>query len=335
MKRTAVVFTTKDKVDVIEEPVEALADDRILVETSRTLISTGTELICLGAKFAPGTHWAAWVKYPFRSGYLNAGRVLEVGKAVKDFKPGDRVACRWNHVSHFTYPAAQAMHIPDGVSDEDAAWFGLGKITQIGVRAADHKMGDVVAIVGLGLLGQLVTQYARIMGASQVIAIDMAPMRLEIAKKHGATHTLQMTAADALQPLKDITGGRGADIVYDITGFAPVFAQVLPLARNFSKVVLLGDTGTPQQQNLTHDIVTRGLRIVGAHDGHAGDPFPAPNFLWSGKEIYNLFFKYVERGQMRVSSLMTHRFKPQQAPEAFAMLQRERETAMGVGFEWK
>jgi threonine dehydrogenase-like Zn-dependent dehydrogenase len=126
---------------------------------------------------------------------------------------------------------------------------GLGKITQVGVRAAEHKMGDNVVLIGLGLLGQLVTQYVRLMGADKIIAIDTAPMRLEMAAKHGATHTLKMPVADALKPVMDILGGgRRADVVYDITGHAPVFAAALPLARNFGKVVILGDTGTPQQQ---------------------------------------------------------------------------------------
>lgn len=136
---------------------------------------------------------------------------------------------------------------------------GLGKITQVGVRAAQHVLGDTVVVIGLGLLGQLVVQYARLSGASEVIGIDTAPRRLEMAASHGATHTLNMTAEKAREAVFDLTGGRGADVVYDITGHPAVFATALPLARRFGTVVLLGDAGSPNLQTLTGDVVTRGL----------------------------------------------------------------------------
>src|SRR5205814_9512209 len=68
--------------------------------SSDLLISTGTELICLTHNFAPGTHWDAWVKYPFGTGYLNAGRVIAVGPEVTGWHVGDRVASRGQHSSH-------------------------------------------------------------------------------------------------------------------------------------------------------------------------------------------------------------------------------------------
>ncbi len=107
---------------------------------------------------------------------------------------------------------------------------GLGKITQVGVRAAEHKMGDVVVVVGLGLLGQLVTQYTRLLGASEVIAIDTSAKRLEFASMHGATATLKMTAAEALDHVKKLSNGQGADVVYEITGHPAVFATAFLVA---------------------------------------------------------------------------------------------------------
>ena len=211
---------------------------------------------------------------------------------------------------------------------------GLGKITQVGVRAAEHKMGDVVVIVGLGLLGQLVTQYTRLMGASEVIAIDTSAKRLEFASMHGATATLKMTAAEALEHVKKLSNGQGADVVYEITGHPAVFATALPLARRFGTLCLLGDAGSPHLQTLTPDIVTRGVKIVGAHDGHP--PAAHNDFVrWSAPEIYDLFMKYLSRKQLRLSDLVTSRFKPEQCKEAFTLLQTNRENEMGVVFEWK
>ena len=334
MKRRTIQFTAKDQIEVVEEAVPSPADGQVLVETTRSLISTGTELICLTRNFAEGTHWHAWVKYPFGTGYLNAGRVVEVGASVKDWKVGDRVASRGQHSSHVIVAAEKLVRIPENVSDEEGAWTGLGKITQVGVRTADQKLGDSVVVIGLGLLGQLVVQYARILGAGQVIAIDTAPKRLEMAAAHGATHTLNMTAGAALKNVEEITQGRRADVVYDVTGHAAVLATALPLARAFGTLLLLGDTGTPGNQTLTMDVVARGVRIVGAHDSHAPEE-PAADRRWTGKRMHELFLTYLSRGQMRVKDLITHRYKPEAAREAYSMLLRDRSEAMGVVFEWK
>src|SRR2546423_128246 len=108
MKRKSIVFTGKDQVQVIdEEQLPAPGPDDIQVQTTRTLISTGTEGIVLGRKFSPGTHYDTWVRYPFRPGYSHVGRVSAVGEGVSEFKIGDRVATRGSHSSQ---PQAKAIH---------------------------------------------------------------------------------------------------------------------------------------------------------------------------------------------------------------------------------
>jgi len=334
MNCNIVTFVAKDKVELREEPLAGLKPGEVLVESVRSLISTGTEMIVLTQNFEPGTHWAAWAVLPFRAGYSLVGTVSKIGQGVTRVKVGQRVATRYWHATHVVRPETEVIPIPDGVGDEEATWFGLGKIVQVGVRAAEHVMGDVVVVIGAGPLGQLVTQYARIMGASEVIVIDMAPKRLEWAAAHGATRTLNMPASAALEEVKKFSDGRGADVVYDVTGHPKVFASALPLARRFGRVVLLGDAGTPSQQTLTADVITRGLKIVGAHDGHPPET-SNDHVRWGTHQIYDLFFKYIERKQMKVQDLITHRFKPQQCQAAYDLLKTEREKAMGVIFEWK
>ncbi|HEX4125829.1 MAG TPA: zinc-binding dehydrogenase [Tepidisphaeraceae bacterium] len=331
--RKTVRFTGKEQLEFVAEPMPRPGPRQLLVQTTRTLISTGTEGIVFTRNFGPGTHWDNWVKYPFFPGYLSAGRVVEVGSEVMGWKVGDRVASRSTHTSHALVDAPTAMRIPEAVPDEDACWMGLGKIVQVGVRAAEHKLGDTVAVVGLGLLGQLVIQYSQLSGAENIIAIDTAPARLKLAATHGATHTLQTTAAEALSQVERITGGRRADIVYDVTGHPAVLAAALPLARRFGTLMLLGDAGTPSQQTITGDVVTRGVRILGAHDGHP-PTLPSAETRWSAVQMYELFLTYLARGQMRVHDLITHHYQPTHAAEAYAMLQRERLTAMGVEFDW-
>jgi 2-desacetyl-2-hydroxyethyl bacteriochlorophyllide A dehydrogenase len=254
MQSRNIVFVAENHVEVREEPVPEPGPDEALVQTHKTLISTGTEGIALGRLFESGTHWDNWVKFPFAPGYSLAGRVRAVGSQVTDVRPGERVAIRAKHREYVVAKAGSLHRIPDAVTDEDATWLGLASIVQNGVRRAQHELGDNVVVVGVGLLGQLVVQYTRLLGARQIIAIDPWAKRVEMARAHGATHGLALPVERAREQVLHLTGG-GADVVYDVTGNALVLEHALPLVRRFGRLLLLGDTGTPSQQRLTRDVV--------------------------------------------------------------------------------
>ena len=247
MNGTAVVFTAKDKVEVQSLPVADLKPNEVLVQTHCTLISTGTECIVLGQKFEPGTHWAAWGVFPFHPGYSNVGQVVKIGAEVKDLKAGDRVFSRTHHKQYVVVKEEMAVKVPEGVSDEEATLTGIGKIVQHGMRRAQIQLGDTVVIIGAGLLGQFATQYARMGGAGDVIVIDPVAKRMDMAKAHGATHTLAMTVDQAYEKIKEITQGWMADVVSSTSPASPgVFTVgILKLPRRFGKVGVIGDTGTP------------------------------------------------------------------------------------------
>ncbi len=333
MESLNVIFTGPGQVELERRAVAPPGPGQALVETRRSLISTGTELICLHRRFEPGSHWDRWVQYPFSPGYSNVGVVREVGAGVEALRPGDRVASRAPHRSFVTVNAASALKLPEAVSDEEGIWFGLACIVQNGVRRAEHKLGDAVVVVGLGILGQLVTQYTRLLGAREVIAIDTAPARLAMATAHGATHALELPVGEARAEVERLTAGRGADVVYDVTGHPAVLPAALPLARRFGTLLLLGDAGAPSEQRLTLDVVTRGVRIVGAHDNNP--PATATDHAWwTHANMACLFFSYLARGQMRVCDLVTHRFPAHEAAAAYELLSRDRASAMGVVLEW-
>lgn len=333
MKSLDIFFLAKDTVAVQAQPVPELNAGEILVRLEYSLISTGTECICLQRNFAPGTHWDKWVQYPYRPGYSAAGIVAEAAVDVTSVSVGDRVAIPVKHGQYAVLDADRAVKIPDAVSHEAAAWFNLACIAQNAVRRAEHRLGDDVVIIGAGILGQLVVQFVRLLGANRVIVIDTAPARLALAAAHGATHTLSIASADAEDAVASLTEGRLADVVYDITGNAAVLPTALPLARRFGKVLLLGDTGTPSDQRLTGDVIRRGVTIVGAHS--TNPPPTASDYAhWTHEHMTRLFFTYLERGEMQVEDLVTHRYDPRLAAEAYGMLTKDRSEAMGVLFDW-
>ncbi|GCE15296.1 zinc-dependent alcohol dehydrogenase [Tengunoibacter tsumagoiensis] len=328
-----IVFTGKDQVEVWSDEVGQPGPGKVLIKATKTLISTGTEMIALSRQFEPGSHWDSWVKYPFFPGYSMVGQVVAIGEGVEGIQEGERFALRRAHQEYVIADPDELYPVPQGIADEDAPWIGLATIVQNGVRRGDHRLGEQVVVIGLGLIGQLVVQYVRLTGARRVIAVDIAEERLAMASAHGATETLAMGVDEAREQILQLTEGKGADAVYDVTGSARVFHSSLGLLRRFGRLILLGDTGTPSAQSLTGDVVSKGLSILGAHDSNPPEQ-STDHAYWSKQRMASLFFSYVQRGDMHVSDLVTHRYSPLDAPAAYKMLSERRANAMGVILDW-
>jgi len=327
-----VVFVGPERVEVQPCPRPEPQSGQILVRTTRTIISVGTEMTILHGQFTPGSYWDRWVKFPLTPGYMNCGIVEAVGTDVSGLCVGDRVASEAGHASLALVAASSATVVPDGVSDEQAAFARVGLITQVGIRAAEPKPGDQVVVIGTGLLGQLVVQYARAMGAWKVIAVDSSAARLDLARRLGATDVVCGTAEQAVPKIMDLTGG-GADCVYDVTGHPLVLARALAMVRRFGTVVLLGDAAQTEGQSINQELLVRGVRLIGAHAHHP--PAESSDFnRWPVRRVQELFLWMLGTGTMRVTELITHRFPAADAPAAYAMLCNNRQSAMGVVLEW-
>lgn len=172
MKSATIVFTGQQKCEVVEEQVSNPSPHDVLVHTVVSLTSTGTESFCYRGVFDTGTGWSNWVNYPFYPGYSAVGEITEVGSNVSSLKVGDRVYTGANHKEYHLTRPENVVRLPDNVSCEAAAWSTLATITQTVVRRAEHAMGDTAVVIGLGPLGQLVTQYLRTIGLGDILVID-------------------------------------------------------------------------------------------------------------------------------------------------------------------
>ena len=329
MLTTTVVFPEKDLVEVRQVETDEVKPDQIMIETERSLVSTGTELRCLQQGFTPDApQWADWVHYPFNTGYCAAGTVIEAGKDVSRFKEGDRVAGFGSHRRHTVIDESYATKIPDDLSFDEGTWFALGAIVQYGFRLARPQLGETIVVVGLGNLGQLSARYARLGGAGELIAIDPAPTRLKLVE-NVATHCLACSVEEAVDSVSDITGGKMAEVLYEVTGHPPVFGPCQRLLAFNGRLVTLGDTGHPEQQGNTAELSLRNLTIIGANP-----EITAATSDWPHPRSGDAFFKFIQRGQMNVKELITHRFPVEQAPQVYDMLIRNRENTMGVLFTY-
>jgi 2-desacetyl-2-hydroxyethyl bacteriochlorophyllide A dehydrogenase len=322
-----VVFTGKQQVQLENFDVGEAGPGEVRVRMALSLMSTGTENIVFNRLFDPGTHWDNWVKYPFYPGYSAVGTVEAVGPDVKTLKVGDRVATRNSHASHSIRKETDCHLIPAEISFAEAVWFALAKITFQGARAADYKMGDSVLIIGAGPIGQMSVRWARAAGAQSIIVVDSIAGRLELASIGGATATISQPIAEAKEAVLQANRGELPRVVIDSTGAAPVFSAALGLAARYGTVVILGDTGTPSGQKLTGDVITRGLRIVGAHDGHNTEQ-------WNDGTIVPLFFSLAKTGRFSLAKLNSHTFRPEDCAEAYGVANRDRASTMGIIFAW-
>ncbi|MBU6334922.1 MAG: zinc-binding alcohol dehydrogenase [Chloroflexi bacterium] len=321
--------------EVIIRPAGAVAPaaDDVLVGLTTSLISTGTEVRCVLGDIDADTNWAEWVRYPFALGYSAAGRILAVGDAVRTLRVGQRVCGALAHRSQAIAAAGALTAIPDDISDTEAAWVVLARIAQVGVRRAALQLGERVVIIGAGIIGQLLTQFAALQGAAQVIVIDVAPRRLALALAHGATDALECDVADARPALQRCTAGALADVVFDATGEPAVLARATRLVRPLGRVVLIGDTTTPTRQTIGTRVVADSVAILGIHATMV--PAEATPFNpWTPHAMDALFFRYLQRGRMRVADLVTHRYAPDLAPVVYGQLLEDRREFGGVVFDW-
>jgi 2-desacetyl-2-hydroxyethyl bacteriochlorophyllide A dehydrogenase len=330
MKTKAISFPERLKAELVEIDLPKLTDNQVLVRCTVSHISTGTESFCFRGEFDEGTTWARWVKYPFSPGYSTVGEVIEAGSAVTMLKVGDRVQSSSTHAQYHVLNESSAQPIPDFISDEVAGWAILATTTQTALRRAQLVMGDTAVVIGLGPLGQLVTRYLRSVGLSKIIAVDTVAHRLELASSGGATAAYQGSAADAKEFVMDACDGQLADVVFDVTGHWAVLPLALPLARDFGKVVLLGDSPTPSKQHLTQDVLGRQVTLIGTHS----TKLPPDQAHWTIQKQIQLFYEYVSRGVFKTDGLITHRYRPDEAPEVYQKLQTDRTDTLGVLFDW-
>lgn len=323
------VFTGERQVSLenFALPTGPLKANEVRVRGLASLLSTGTETIVFARRFEANTGWDRWVNYPFYPGYSFVGEVEAIGSGVKMHRVGDRVGLRSAHASHHIAAEDQCVPVPKNLDLKQAVWFALAKICFMGAKAAQYKLGDSVLIIGAGPIGQMTVRWARAAGAETIVVLDRIEQRLDLARLGGATHVIAKPADQAAADVQAACHGEWPRVVVDSTGAAPVFAQALALVRKYGTLLVLGDTGMPSQQHLTHDVMLKGLTVVGAHDTHE-------NSEWHLQSICRLYFSLVQSGRFSLDRLTTHTYRPTQCMELYMHACDRREDTMGMMIDW-
>ena len=318
------------------EPFEevALGADEVRVRTLFSGISAGTELTqyrgtspFLDKRFDEarrlfvaddGPSWP----YPVRTlGYEEVGEIVEVGANVRDVAPGDRVFGTWNHRSHAVISAdyARDRAMPKDADPRIGIFSHIGAVALNGVHDAQIRIGDTVAIFGLGVPGQIVAQAARASGAT-VIGVDPDPHRRAKAESLGADHLLDPTATPIAETIKEMTAGRGADACIEVSGAPPALAEAIRSVAYSSRVVAMGFfQGEVAGLRLGEEYHHNRVQLICSQISGVA---PEASYRWTKPRLWRTAVELQHRGVLSLTPLITHSASFAEAPDLFARLDR-------------
>jgi len=366
------VFNSDGRITIEEVPAPICGDNEVLVQNKYSVISVGTEISSLkesgkgmvgiasrAIKNPDLVHKAIEMMkkegmsetlnvvkgQPIPLGYSSSGVVLEVGKEIADVAVGDRVACAGagiaNHAEIITVPRNLLCRIPENLDFDEAAFTTMGAIAMQGVRRAHPQFGDNVAVIGLGLLGQIACQILRAAGA-HVIGIDTMTDRMELAKELGIEICF-LAGKDAVDNVMAYTEGIGADsiIIYAASkGNGPV-NQAMRMARKKGKVVVVGAVGMEVERSPFYekeiDFLISCSYGPGRYDPiyeYKGVDYPIGYVRWTENRNMQEFLKMVSEKKICVKRMIDYVFSIEDAYNAYETL-NEKKRPLGVLFRYE
>lgn len=339
-----IIQDLKSGATILEEvPAPQVKAGYVLIQTTRTLVSLGTErmLVEFGkanlidkARQQPDrvkqvldkiktdgmmpTLEAVFNKLnqPLPLGYCNVGKVVAVGKGVTEFSVGDRVASNGNHAEFVCVPKNLVAKVPDNISDEEAAFTVIGSIGLEGVRLLQTQLGETIVVIGLGLIGLLAVQLLKANGC-KVIGVDFDQQKVDMASRMGVTAINPQSGTNAVSFVQDFTSGIGADgvLITASTDSDSVIHEACEMSRKRGRIVLVGVIGLNMRRD---DFYKKELSFQvscsygpGRYDEdyeNRGIDYPLPYVRWTEKRNFETILNLISSGSLDVRSLITETY---------------------------
>ncbi len=302
-------------------PIPEPADNEVVARTQVSLISRGSEM--------GGRYLREGLVDPQRMGYSTTGVIHRVGAGVSEFAAGDRVVVTAPHAEYTLQRVDYAgdfrvFQLHPDLSFEHGTFHPLATSSAGWTRAAGITPEDRVVVLGQGIVGNLVMQFARRYRPAQLIAVDALDLRLRIAQEVGAPEVVNASEEDPVAAVRRLTGGEGATIVMDCVGGRAglrSFVQAQDMVADGGLIQLIG---LYHEQPLDLDASKiMGKRLIGSYP-------PSTDRAEIGQEA----MAALAAGEVRVEPLITHRFEGRQAKEAFDLLHEHMDQALGVLLTW-
>lgn len=327
-----VMFPVPGRAELQSFPMpEIVKPTDILIETEYSIVSAGTELACRAGI-------EGWAPLPHCPGYGSIGRVIAHGPEAKNVTIGQRVLTFGKHAKH-ALTDHMAVPVPAGLNPATATFARMAAISIAASRVSDAELGDFVAVIGLGLVGNLSAQLFGLAGC-EVIAIDPSPRRREQAKACGIPHVLA-SGPDLQAKVAAITGGRMCAAVIEATGLSAVALDTAPkVAGVQAEIVLLGSPRAPHTAEVTAFLSGVHLALGAASvKGALEWRFPVlshPNGLYKHSIENNVqqLLRLLSRNKLSVEPLLTHLASPADCHAVYEGLATQKDIYTGVVFDW-
>lgn len=357
-------------VEVLDTPLPALSPEGVLVDIRASLLSAGTERskvqggrqnLLAKARSRPeqvkqvvdkvrrdGVAEALEavrlkLDQPQSLGYSAAGVVLAAGARVSGLVPGDRVACAGGgyavHAEVDHVPGNLCARVPEGVEFAQAAFGTVGSIALQGVRQADVRIGERVAVIGLGLVGQLTARILRAAGC-EVVGVDHAKDLVDLAVDAGIDRAYVRSELGAELP--EAAQDCDAVVITAATQSADPVELAARLCRDRGRVVVVGDVGmaVPRGPYYDKELDLRLSRSYGPgrYDRsyeERGIDYPIGYVRWTEQRNLGAFLEMLATGRVKVDDLISARYEVDRAPEAYERLLEEGGSPLGVLLEYE
>lgn len=336
MKCKQIVFTEKNKAELLTVDVNDPAPNEVMVETMVSTISCGTERANIIGDPNVNAFGASGVVFPRTSGYNSAGIVVKKGADVKSVDVGDRVVVYWGqHKSYNIVPEENVVKIDDdNISLETAAMSFISTFPMAAIRKTRIEMGESAIVMGLGILGMTAVKLLRTAGAVPIIAADPNPKRREIALKNGADYAFDPLCEDFADKVKKITGG-GVNVAIEVTGVGAGFNEALDCMAKFGRVALLGCT---RNSDFTVDYYKKihapGITVIGAHTMARPNNESRPGWFTHRDDI-KAVLKLCGGGRICLENLIEETHSPDECPEVYNRLVFDKDFPIVVQFDWR
>ena len=356
------------RTELAEVPAPGCRAGTLLIGTTRTLVSAGTErmLVDFGkanlldkARQQPDKVRMVLDKVktdglaptletvrnkldqPLALGYCQVGVVLELGAGVSGFAVDERVVSNGKHAEVVAASVNLCARVPDEVDDESAAFTVLAAIGLQGIRLVNPTLGECVAVTGLGLIGLLTVQLLRAQGC-RVLGIDFDPARLELARQFGAETVNPAAGEDVVSAAERFSRGRGMDavIITASTQSNEPVSQAARMCRKRGRIVLVGVTGLElsradfYEKELSFQVSCSygpGRYDPGYEEG--GRDYPVGFVRWTEQRNFEAVLDMLATGRLDVKPLISHRFALERAVEAYDLLSSG-EPSLGIVLEY-
>jgi predicted dehydrogenase/threonine dehydrogenase-like Zn-dependent dehydrogenase len=341
--------------EVAEVPLPRASRGSLLIQTTQTLVSAGTERMLV--EFGK----AGWIEkarqqpdkvrmvldkiktdglqptldavfnkldQPLPLGYCNVGQVAELGAGVVGFAVGDRVISNGKHAEVVSVPLNLCAKVPDVVSDEEAAFTVLGAIALQGIRLVAPTLGEAVVVTGLGLIGLMTVQLLRANGC-RVLGLDFDPDKLAMARQFGAEVVDLSAGQDPVAAAETFSRGRGVDavIVTAATQSSEPMHQATLMCRKRGRIVLVGVAGLELSRDdffkkeLTFQVsASYGPGRYDPNYEEKGQDYPVGFVRWTEQRNFEAVLDMMASGALDVKPLISHRFAIEEAEQAYELV---------------